>query len=100
MSDAAPRRPPRNGGRRTSRPRTFRPPRSGRLSLTATPLDILKALFGPRCMMIFCCVLCCVLVAVLWFYLGLYFVNIYTELEAFGLVGGDDAADDAGDDAY
>ena len=40
------------------------------------------------------------------FYLGMYYVNIYTELEAFGLVGGDDdvevddtvAADDAATD--
>ena len=43
----------------------------------------------------------------LWFYLGMYYVNIYTELEAFGLVGDDDAggvddtvaADDTTDDA-
>ena len=42
-----------------------------------------------------------------WFYVGMYYVNIYTELEAFGLVGGDDdaggvddtvAADDAATD--
>ena len=70
------------------------PPRTGRMSLSANPLDILSELFGPRCMMIFCAILCCVIVAVLWFYLGLYFVNIYTELEAMGLAGDDAAADD------
>ena len=36
---------------------------------------------------IFCCCLCCVLVALLWFYLGMYYVNIYNMLEAFGIVG-------------
>ena len=38
-------------------------------------------------MFIFCCCLCCVLVALLWFYLGMYYVNIYNMLEAFGIVG-------------
>ena len=63
------------------------PPRSGRLALSTDPFAILSELFGPQCMFIFCCCLCCVLVALLWFYLGMYYVNIYNMLEAFGIVG-------------
>ena len=66
------------------------PPRTGRMALTADPFAILSELFGPRCMTIFCCALCCAIFMVLWFYLGMYFVNIYTEMQAFGLTGGDD----------
>ena len=84
------------------------PPRTGRMALSTNPFAVLQELFGPRCVMIFCCCFCLCVFFVLWFYLGMYYVNIYTELEAFGLVGGDDdaggvddtvAADDATDDA-
>ena len=83
------------------------PPRTGRMALSTNPLSVLKELFGPRCVMIFCCCFCLCVFFVLWFYLGMYYVNIYTELEALGFVGGDDtvvvddavAADDATDDA-
>ena len=78
------------------------------MALSTNPFAVLQELFGPRCVMIFCCCFCLCVFFVLWFYLGMYYVNIYTELEAFGLVGGDDdagavddtvAADDATDDA-
>ena len=83
------------------------PPRTGRMALSTNPLSVLKELFGPRCVMIFCCCFCLCVFFVLWFYLGMYYVNIYTELEALGFVGGDDTAvvddavvaDDATDDA-
>ena len=82
------------------------PPRTGRMALSTNPFAVLQELFGPRCVMIFCCCFCLCVFFVLWFYLGMYYVNIYTELEAFGLVGGDDetvddtvAADDTTDDA-
>jgi hypothetical protein len=82
------------------------PPRTGRMALSTNPFAVLQELFGPRCVMIFCCCFCLCVFFVLWFYLGMYYVNIYTELEAFGLVGGDDdvevddtvAADDAATD--
>ena len=63
------------------------PPRTGRMALSTDPFAILAELFGPQCIMIFCCCLCCLLVALLWFYLGMYYVNIYNMLEAFGIVG-------------
>ena len=83
------------------------PPRTGRMALSTNPFAVLQELFGPRCVMIFCCCFCLCVFFVLWFYLGMYYVNIYTELEAFGLVGDDDAggvddtvaADDTTDDA-
>ena len=76
------------------------------MALSRNPFAVLQELFGPRCVMIFCCCFCLCVFFILWFYVGMYYVNIYTELEAFGLVGGDDdvevddtvAADDAATD--